>query len=190
MEIEVIEPDYYYHIFNRGINRQPIFISEGHYYKFLALCNKYIPEFADILAYCLIPNHFHLLLYIHPDGVPPPRRGVNSPLCNLFNAYAQWFNKGTDRTGSLFQRPFKRKKILSQEYLKQVIYYIHRNPMHHNIATNPADYIFSSYRALLNNHPTFLNREHVLEWFDGPSHFADYHKMRFDTDSSEYFDET
>ena len=188
MEIEVIEPDYYYHIYNRGINRQPIFTSEEHYYKFLTLCNKYLPHTADMLAYCLLPNHFHFLLYIHPDGVGIPRRGVNSPLGNLFNSYAQWFNKRTDRTGGLFQRPFKRKKIMNQEYLKQVIYYIHRNPMHHRLAENPANYTFSSYQAILNSQPTLLMREQVLEWFDGPSNFIDYHNMRFENDFEGFFE--
>jgi len=188
MEIEVIEPDYYYHIYNRGINRQPIFTSVDHYYRFLFLCKKYVPSYADVLAYCLMPNHFHFLLYIHPDGVGVPRRGVNSPLCNFFNAYAQWFNKMTDRTGGLFQRPFKRKKILDQEYLKQVVYYIHRNPMHHKMVAKPEEYSFTSYHDLISNHPTFLKREDVLDWFDGPSHFSDYHKMHFEIDESEFFE--
>jgi REP element-mobilizing transposase RayT len=183
MEIELIEPDYYYHVFNRGINRQPIFTWEGHYRKFLMLCEKYIPQTADVLAYCLLPNHFHFLLYIHPDGVYPPRRGVNSPLGNLFNSYAQWFNRQTDRTGGLFQRPFKRKKITDQDYLKKVIYYIHRNPLHHKLTRNPANYTFSSYQEIIGHRPSFLQREQVLEWFDDRRNFIDYHSMQFEIDT-------
>ena len=182
MEIELIEPDCYYHIYNRGINRQPIFNSEAHYYKFLTLCQFYIPKIADVLAYCLLPNHFHFLLYIHPDGVPPPRRGVcvNSPLCNLFNAYAQWFNKQSDRTGGLFQRPFKRKKITDQEYLRQLIYYIHRNPMHHKITGDPTKYPYSSFTGIVSNQPTFLQRDLVLEWFDSRENFIDFHLRQYE----------
>ncbi len=188
MEIEVIEPDYYYHIFNRGINRQPIFTSEDHYYKFLSLCKKYLPNYADVFAYCLMPNHFHFVIYIHPDGVGVPRRGVNNPLGVLFNSYAQWFNKKTGRTGGLFQRPFKRKKILDQEYLKQVIYYVHRNPMHHKLVENPFNYTFSSYQTLINNQPTMLNRKQVLEWFDGRTNFIDFHNFKFESYLSDFLD--
>ena len=181
MEIELIEPDCYYHIYNRGINRQPIFLSEDHYYKFLILCQLYLPKVADVLAYCLLPNHFHLLLYIHPDGVGVPRRGVANPMGNLFNAYAQWFNKRTDRVGGLFQRPFKRKRITDQEYMKQVIYYIHRNPLHHKLISNPAIYPFSSFQGIIGKQSTFLERELVLEWFDGKENFVEYHSMQFES---------
>jgi putative transposase len=180
MEIEPIEPDCYYHIYNRGINRQPIFIAEEHYLRFITLFQLYVPDIADILAYCLLPNHFHFLLYIHPDGVGVPRRGGTNPLGSLFNAYAQWFNKRTDRVGGLFQRPFKRKKIMEQEYLKQVIYYIHRNPLHHKFISNPAEYPYSSYQRIIGNQPTVLQREQVLEWFDGRKNFMEYHMMQFD----------
>jgi REP element-mobilizing transposase RayT len=180
MEIEVIEPDCYYHIFNRGINRQNIFRREEHYYKFLTLCQLYIPDMADIIAYCLLPNHFHLLLYIHPDGVGGPRRGGSNPLGTLFNAYAQWFNKRTDRVGGLFQRPFKRKRITEQEYLKQVIYYIHRNPLHHKVVKDPSGYLYSSYQGIIGNSSGLLQQEQVLEWFDGRENFIEFHSMNFE----------
>jgi REP element-mobilizing transposase RayT len=175
MEIEPLEPDFFYHVYNRGINRQPIFSSDHDYLKFLGLCQFYIPQMADIYSYCLLPNHFHLLLYIHPDGVGTPRRGVNSPLCNLFNSYAQWFNKKTSRTGGLFQRPFKRKRITDQDYLKQVIYYIHRNPIHHHLSETFSLYPYSSYPIILGNQSTCLQREQVLDWFDGRENFIHFH---------------
>jgi putative transposase len=189
MEIELIEPDYYYHIYNRGINRLPIFTTEEHYQKFLILTLHYLPSVSDIFAYCLIPNHFHLLIYTHPGGVPPPRRGVSPQLGNLFNAYAQWFNKKTGRTGGLFQSPFKRKKITDQEYLKRVIYYIHRNPMHHKLVHHPAQYAFSSYLGLISHQPTLLQREQVLEWFDGRENFINYHNMQFEIDADDFLED-
>jgi len=128
------------------------------------------------------------LLYIHPNSTWDKKSG-NSPLCNLFNSYAQWFNKKTNRSGGLFNRPFKRKRILTQEYLKRAVYYIHRNPMHHKLTRNPDTYPFSSYRDLTGNNPTFVKRDHVLQWFDGPSHFADFHKMNFEIEEDDFFDE-
>lgn len=189
MEIDIIEPDYYYHIYNRGINRQKIFVDKNHYCWFLLLCKKYILEHADILSYCLIPNHFHLLIYIHPQGTWYNEPIGNNPFCNLFNSYAQWFNTKTERCGGLFQRPFKRKRILTQDYLKRAIYYIHRNPLHHKLTMDPTKYRYSSYQDLIGNNPTIINRDHVFQWFDGPSHFADFHKMNFEKEEDEFFDE-
>jgi putative transposase len=184
MEIDIIEPGYFYHIYNRGINKTRIFSEEDHYYRFLSFCKEYLPLEADVLAYCLLPNHFHFLLYIHtyPDGVNGPRRG-NSAIGNMFNAYAQWYNKKIGRTGGLFQRPFKRKRITDDIYMKQVIYYIHRNPLHHRLIDNPENWLFSSYQAIIGNQPTIISRNKVLEWFENRSNFIDYHKMQFDLDS-------
>ena len=177
MEIEPLLPDNFYHIYNRGINRQSIFTHNEHYYWFLELCTKYLPSFADVYAYCLMPNHFHFLLYIqeHPDRVPPPCQGIG----HLCNAYAQWFNRQTQRSGNLFQRPFKRKRIQDQQYLMGLIYYIHRNPLHHKITQHPSEYPFSSYHEIIGKNRTILQREQVLEWFDGTDNFNAYHSMNF-----------
>ena len=191
MEIEVIEAESYYHIYNRGINKEIIFYDDEYYRKFLTLYKKYIPLIADTLAYCLLPNHFHFLVYIHsdyPDGVSKPRRG-NNPFGNLFNAYAQWFNKKQNRTGGLFQRPFRRKKITDEDYLKQVIYYIHRNPQHHNINKNLENYIYSSFRSIISEKPTLLQRDKVISWFDDKENFFEYHKQQFKIDLQLFFDD-
>ncbi len=195
MEIDIIEPDYYYHIYNRGNNKEKIFKEDEHYYKFLELSKKYLTQQTDILAYCLLPNHFHFLLFMHDhktnavntqtSGRNMPSNGpinLSLPLSHLFNAYAQWFNKKTGRTGGLFQRPFRRRRITSEEYLKQVIYYIHRNPMHHHLADNPENWKFSSYKTILSDQPTLLKREQVLEWFGDRENFVQYHTMQFKID--------
>jgi putative transposase len=192
MEIEIIEPGNYYHIYNRGINREEIFIEDEHYFKFLSLCKKYIPRSSDVLAFCLLPNHFHFLVYIldYPDRVLPPcQGGASLQLSHLFNAYAQWFNKRTDRTGSLFQRPFKRIKITDEDYLRKLIYYIHRNPLHHRKCENPENYLFSSYQNILSNQNTILKRDEVLEWFGGRANFIEFHKMQFEIDCQGLIDD-
>jgi hypothetical protein len=123
----------------------------------------------------------------YPNG--PPKKGCYNPLGVLFNSYAQWFNNSINRTGGLFQSPFKRKRITTQEYLKRVIYYIHRNPLHHGLTENPADYKYSSYQYFIEPGNSFIKRDFVLELFDGPNHFADFHKKKFRFDSTEYFDD-
>ena len=155
------------------------------------------------MAYCILPNHFHFLLYIKlPHELETltgcekdilksknnlittnlikqtkPCQGVSVSgkhslfLSHLFNAYAQWFNLKTNRVGGLFQRPFKRKRITNMDYLKHLIYYIHRNPLHHNIVKTISDWEFSSYRAYLSNKPTVVSKELVLEWFGDAQNF-------------------
>jgi REP element-mobilizing transposase RayT len=196
MEIDFLEADYYYHLYNRGINREILFKEEVDYYKFLELCKKYLIPYFDLLAYCLLPNHFHFLLYIHEISSKSIQSNAQHevshpynfslPLSHLFNSYAQWYNKKTGRTGSLFQRPFKRKRITSEEYLKQAIYYIHRNPMHHNIVQKPENWIFSSYRNILNDKTTLVKCDRVLEWFGNRRNFIDYHRMQFVIDSEQF----
>jgi putative transposase len=177
MEIDIIEPGFYYHIYNRGINREIIFPEYEYYNKFMMLYKKYMPQVTDTLAYCLLPNHFHFLIYIKDHPV-----GVSNQFSNFFNAYAQWFNSRKHRTGGLFQRPFKRKRVLSNQYLMQLVYYIHRNPMHHNYVENPSKYLYSSFNTITSDQPTMLQREFVLELFENKENFLDFHHHHFEVD--------
>jgi len=183
MKTDPLVSGYYYHIYNQGINKERIFKHEDHYRKFISLCEKFLFSQVDVYAYCLMPNHFHFLFYIpeHPDRVPPPCQGVLS-LSHLFNAYAQWFNRQTNRTGGLFRRPFRRKRITDNYYLMRVLYYIHHNPVHHKFAENTSDWSFSSYHALTADQPTQLMREQVMEWFGGRKNFIAYHANQFEID--------
>ena len=150
MEIDNIEPGFFYHIYNRGINREIIFPEDRYYKKFLSLFEKYMPQVTETLAYCLLPTHFHFLLFIKDHQV-----GLSSKqFSNFFNAYAQWFNKRRNRNGGLFQRPFRRRRVLNEDYLRQIIYYIHRNPMHHHFVENPANYLYSSYSDIISEDGT------------------------------------
>ena len=119
-----LQPGLFYHIFNRGNNREDLFREERNYLYFLKLYKKYITPIADTFAYCLLKNHFHLLIrikteeeIIHP--IIKIRRSGDSKsdlneinfskqFSNLFNAYSKAINKGYNRTGSLFERPFHR----------------------------------------------------------------------------------
>ena len=104
----------YYHIFNRGNNRETIFREQRNYFYFLKLYEKYIPLVADTFAYCLLPNHFHLLVRVK-TGEEKVTSGlrVKNPgqqFGNLFNAYTKAFNKVYQRTGSLFEKPLSASK--------------------------------------------------------------------------------
>jgi putative transposase len=95
---------------------------------------------------------------------------------HLFNAYAKYFNKKNNRHGSLFERPFERKLIDNEEYLRRVIIYIHNNPVHHGFCSHPIEYPWSSYLTCITLKPTKLHRDAVVGWFDNVANFKVMHE--------------
>ncbi len=101
-----------------------------------------------------------------------PSRAFN----NFFIAYARAFNKATSRTGALFESPFGRKLINSERYLLTLITYIHHNPQRHGFVADFREWPWSSYGAMLSDRPTKINRDEVLAWYNGRSHFIEAHR--------------
>jgi putative transposase len=101
-----------------------------------------------------------------------PSRAFN----NLFIAYTRAFNKATQRTGVLFETPFHRKPVDSQDYLLTLITYIHRNPQKHGFITDFRQWPWSSYGAMLSPKPTKINRDEVLDWYNGRIPFITAHE--------------
>ena len=180
MEKERIEPDQYYHIYNRGNNFENIFIEERNYNYFLQLMAKYLPPVAEVYAYCLLKNHFHIVLKIKSKDKLPEKliEKVYLPFSNLFNAYTKSINKAYGRSGSLFQEHLKRIKIEDEEYLKQLIIYTHLNPLKHKFTEDFRNYKHSSYKSYHSDSLTNLNREFILKLFDGLENFEYSHINR------------
>ena len=96
----------------------------------------------------------------------------------MFNAYAKAFNKQQNRTGSLFEKHFKRKKLTTEAYLRNAIIYVHNNPKY-----NPEDYIFSSYTYYLTqDHPQVFNIDNleVIRLFESLENFKFAHRERLE----------
>ena len=191
IRITSIEPDCFYHIFNRGVNGEIIFKSERNYIFFLKKLKENLLEVCNIYAYCLMTNHFHLLVRIKSETelkkVPNIESKVNSGLhssqnifskqfANIFNSYSQAFNKENNRHGSLIESPFKRKLISSEEYLRNCIIYLHRNPENEDYTKFP----YSSYKSILSKSETSLMRNEVIELFDDKENFIICHKKGTD----------
>lgn len=134
----------FYHVYNRGTEKRPIFLDKSDYYRFeklLYLCNseKSIvfrdvsvggvyehdrgETIVDVGAYCLMPNHFHLLLREKTET------GISIFMQKVLTAYSSYFNKKYGRTGSLFEGVFKATHADTDEYLKYLFSYIHLNPV-------------------------------------------------------------
>ena len=173
----------YYHIYNRGNNRENIFQEERNYRYFLRLYAQHIEPIAATYAYCLLRNHFHFLVRIKDLTGLKNLSGLKQPsqyFSNLFNAYAKAFNKAYDRTGALFQRPFGRIEVTSDAYFTYLVVYIHQNPQKHGFVDDFSDWTYSSYHAHLSDKPTRLMRDDVLDWFDGLKGFEMSHQLEAD----------
>ncbi len=175
--------DTYYHIYNRGTNRENIFREERNYAYFLKLYNQHIEPVAETFAYCLLRNHFHVLVRVKSEDeiralkVSKTFR-VLSPsqkFSDFFNAYAKAINRAYGRTGSLFQHPFGRVRVTNDRQFWNVIAYIHQNPRKHQFVDDFREWKWSSYHSLLSEQPTRLKRAAVLALFGGPQRFVELH---------------
>jgi putative transposase len=166
-----LEPDQTYHIYNRGNSGEPLFREERNYRYFLKLYAHYIEPIAETFAYCLLNNHFHFLVRIKDCQSYPPSRAF----ANLFGTYTKAFNKAYQRTGSLFEKPFRRQLVDHDRYFTALIAYIHRNPQKHGFVDDFRDWPYSSYHAILSTQATRIRRAGVLDWFDGPAGFKEAH---------------
>ena len=176
-----------YHVYNRGVEKRIVFQDEQDYAVFLHLLKYYLSpidpnqthpllEFqnysitkpkpmanlekeVDLVAYCLMPNHFHLLLIQHSED------GVIKLMSKISTTYAMYFNKRYKRVGYLFQGPYKAVSVTEDSYLLHLSRYIHLNPEKLTGGT-PFNYPYSSYKYYLGEkHSTWLKPKLILDYF-------------------------
>jgi len=159
--ITPLMPDTYHHIYNRGVNRQDIFLGEDNMLFFLKRLRKYFAnDMAEIVAYCLMPNHYHLLVWIKSADFSAT---VMQP---LGVSYTKAINKQHNRVGPLFQGPFRAIQVGSTEHLLQLARYIHLNPIAAGLVSRPEDWLYSSYRDTIGlRNGTLANPQIILEHF-------------------------
>jgi putative transposase len=132
-------PDGYYHVYSRGVNKALVFKTEKDYAVFLGLLKRYLsptasakpdrhkyPTYYDkieLIAYALMPNHFHLMLHQLDD-----ERALASFMRSIMTSYSMYFNKTYERVGPVFQSSYKAKLITNDKYLHHISRYIHLNP--------------------------------------------------------------
>jgi len=132
-------PDEYYHVYNRGCNCQAIFCDAENYLFFLRRLRKYLLPSLDVIAYCLMPTHYHLLVHVHSAD-------TSQALQRFSISYTKAFNRQNGRVGALFQGAFKAKWVTKNAYLIHLSRYIHMNPVTAGLVTKPEDWVFSSFR--------------------------------------------
>src|SRR3989338_951183 len=129
----------WYHVMNRGAGRRAIFPDNSARELFLKLLSDMNAEFRiEIHAYCLMGNHFHLLLRT-------PHANLNLAMQMLSSVYTRQHNRLSKTDGPLFKGRYKAILIAEETYLAQVSRYIHRNPVEAKLVKHPRDYQWSSY---------------------------------------------
>lgn len=170
-----------YHLYNRGNNREDLFRDAFDYQCFLQLYRKYIHSRVDTLAYCLMGNHFHLMVRIRvasrvaDDPWDASPRSVTQAFSNHFNAYTRTFNQRHQRTGRLFAEHFGRIEVSDESYFARLVTYIHRNPQRHGFVPDFRSWRWSSFAAICSLGPTLVERNEVLDWYSGLKEFEIAH---------------
>lgn len=189
----ILYPDGVYHVYNRAHGNEKLFVENMNYYFFLKKFKEYIHPIADIYSYCLMPNHFHVLLKIKSENElnnyfkvawqEKSKRSKNFSInrkltqqfSNFFNAYTKAFNKVYGRLGGLFISNYRRIKVESDRQFIDTVKYIHLNPVQARISNKPENWNFSSYRAFISQGNTLVDKGIVLNYFGDLENFVYVH---------------
>jgi len=137
---------------------------------------KYMGECLDVYAYCLMGNHYHFLVNVRCTKTAGSTHDyIAHNLQRLFQSYALAFNHQHARTGTLFQKPYKRVHVDSDEYVSKLIHYIHNNPQKHEVVYDFRNWKWSSYNAILKNNRLIVSPIKVINWFGGIDEFKLFH---------------
>ncbi len=178
-----------FHIYNRGNKKDNIFLDESDFRFFLRRLKQHLfPEEKNesrlvlmpkdsfsLISYCLMPNHFHLLL----------RQNLDTPTSKLLlrvcTSYSKYFNKKYDKVGHIFQDQFKQVTIGDNDYLKWLSCYIHQNPKVAGIVKKPEHYKWSSYLDFIGKESNSMcDKEIVLSQFKNNKDFENFTKSSYD----------
>ena len=179
----------FYHIYNRGVEKRDIFLDEEDYTVMLNLMARHLRPKPDadlygreyksfsteveLLAYCLMPNHFHFLVYLKDSS------GVTRWMRSVMTAYVGYFNKKYDRVGPLFQGNYKASLIKNESYLWHISRYIHLNPSRTKLGWQNYKYSSTDY-YLGQKQANWINPKRILEMHQ--DYGDDYNRFLHDYD--------
>jgi putative transposase len=155
-------PEAWYHVINRGRNHEAIFIDEVDYSAFINLLQEAGTMWKiKIAAYCLMSNHYHLL-------IQTPQANLDRCMRHINGIYTQRFNRRRKTDGQLFRGRYKAVLVEEDNYLLELVRYIHRNPVRAGIAKLPGNYLWSSHRGYLTDSDNWrwLQKKIIMEILD------------------------
>jgi REP element-mobilizing transposase RayT len=164
----LIKNNNYYHIYNRGNNRNDIFFEEKNYVFLLKRIEENFIKIAELNAFCFMPNHYHLIVKILDEEKFP--KAMNK----IFISYTKAINIAYQRTGHLFEGRYKCKMVPDNNYLLHLSRYIHLNPKRAGLVNNIIDWKYSSYNAFVNKSKySFISHEVITAQIDDYSKFVE-----------------
>lgn len=181
---------YFYHIYNRGVEKRSIFENNRDYSRLIKTIKYYQlegpkpklskfltssifkPELSkkiiEVLCYCLMPNHFHFLIKQLKDG------GITEFISKLSNSYTKYYNTKHTRVGPLLQGEFKAVLVESGEQFIHLSRYIHLNPIASMMVKNLKDFRWSSYEEYINNSNGICSKEDIMGYFKSPKDYEQF----------------
>ena len=201
--MEKLQPNCSYHIFNHANGFENIFTEDENYRFFIEKYQQYILPIAETYAYCLLPNHFHLVVRIRRREVLEEvfrnfkstnfskvqnfgkvevtdnmiEYYISKQFANLFSCYTQSFNKVNKRRGSLFLQNFRREPIENKAYFLNAVIYTHRNPVHHAFCDRYTDWSYTSFCEIKEHNSQLIEVDKLLRIFGGLVSFIDLHEQ-------------
>lgn len=167
----------FYHLFNRSNNKEIVFKSRENFLYFLSKYHKFLSEYVETLAYCLMPDHFHFLIYIKTKNIELLKKNIGI----LLSSYTKAINKAYTRTGSLFQQHTKTKLLLDDKHLLTVLAYIHQNPVRKGLVKCIEDWEFSSYPGYIGmNNDAIVEKSFVMSNFNSIEEFKLFSKTKIE----------
>lgn len=192
----LLEPERFYHVYNHAVHQNNLFSEAKDYHFFLARLNKYFSPISEIYAYCLMPNHYHILLKIKEFEILKEYFGLKNEeiqksdfhisdnlthqIGSFQNSYTKIINQKYKRKGALFIQSFRRKVVEKEAYLYKLVHYIHFNPVHHHFVDNIDLWNYSSYSEILKNENQIINIENVINLFTNKQDFFQFHTQKPD----------
>jgi len=163
-------PGGYYHIYNRGANRAPIFFSNENYTYCLKLIRKSLSKHdVTIIVYCLMPNHYHFILRQNAED------DIANFIRDVFNPYVQAVNIQQHRKGTLFEGRFKHILIEKDEHILHLCRYIHLNPVKARLVSSPEFWLFSNYLDWIGEREgTLTDLDFMVSNFQNGDNYRDF----------------
>ena len=191
-----------YHIYNRGNNKQKIFFSEENYLFFIRKLENQLVPYCDVLCWCLMPNHFHLIVNANENSCNIKSafggKSINElsyRIGILISSYSQAINKQNKTTGSLFQQKTKAKLISEEKrdktgnYLINTMHYCHQNPWRAKLVSKMEDWPHSSFPDYAGiREKTFCNKQLLMNLtnYDLKSFYKDSYNVIDDFDERDF----